>query len=476
MKILIAVICAVFVLAAVLVIRAVAFRARARKPEAEKQHVSDEKQAEYAKKLGEMIRCKTVSVRGSYDDTEFAKLRETVKRLFPEVHKTAEKMTFGDDCWIYKIEGKDKTRNIMLMSHHDVVAAKGKWEHPEFCGEVFGNEIWGRGTVDTKTSLFAEFQALEELLSEGVLPETNVWLGSSHNEEIFGDGIPLAVEYFKKQGIEFESVLDEGGGIIEPPLDGIKYKCAMVAVHEKCRHTLICTARQGKAKNSLAANSDTVVSVMAKFINEIDTSKIFIRRLYPEVRAMFEQLCPYTPFAFRVVFANLWLFGPIVKAVMPKINPMAGAMVGTNCYFTEISGSNSDKVCTAKAYFRAMSPDDLQKELTEFRKIAEKYGIEITEGEGNESYLPADMKYKNFEYTRECIAEIFPHTVSAAYVLAAGTDARHMTEVSPCALRFAPIEMTNQQFNSVHNENENIAVKSVANAVVFYKHYIKNYR
>lgn len=476
MKIFIVFICAVAVLAAVLILRAVAVRARARKPEAEKQLVSSEKQAEYAARLGEMIRCETVSVRGSYDDTEFAKLRETVRRLFPKVHEAAERMTFGDDCWVYKIRGKDETRNVMLMSHHDVVAAKGEWRHPEFCGEVFGNEIWGRGTVDTKTSLFAEFQALEELLAEGFLPETNVWLASSHNEEIFGDGIPLAVEYFKKNGIEFESVLDEGGGIIDPPLDGIKHKCAMVAVHEKCRHTLICTANQGKVRNSLAANTNTPVSVMADFINEVNKSKIFRRRLYPEVRAMFEQLCPYTPFAFSIVFANLWLFGPIVTSVMPKINPMAGAMVGTNCYFTEIKGSNAEKSCVAKAYFRAMSAEDLENELSEFRKLADKYGIEIAESEGNETYAPADMSKRNFSYTRECIAEIFPHTVSAAYVLAAGTDARHMTAVSPCALRFAPIEMTAQQFNSVHNENENIAVKSVANAVAFYKHYIKNYR
>ena len=123
-----------------------------------------------------------------------------------------------------------------------------------------------------------------------------------------------------------------------------------------------------------------------------------------------------------------------------------------------------------------MSAEDLENELSEFRKLADKYGIEIAEGEGNETYVPADMSKRNFSYTRECITEIFPHTVSAAYVLAAGTDARHMTAVSPCALRFAPIEMTAQQFNSVHNENENIAVKSVANAVAFYKHYIKNYR
>lgn len=55
----------------------------------------------------------------------------------------------------------------MLMSHHDVVDVTDDWLHPGFCGEIFGNKLWGRGTIDTKTSLFAEFMALEELLREG---------------------------------------------------------------------------------------------------------------------------------------------------------------------------------------------------------------------------------------------------------------------------------------------------------------------
>jgi hypothetical protein len=41
------------------------------------------------------------------------------------VHKHAMKMTFSDDCWMYCVPGEDTSRNIMLMSHHDVVAVDG---------------------------------------------------------------------------------------------------------------------------------------------------------------------------------------------------------------------------------------------------------------------------------------------------------------------------------------------------------------
>ena len=110
------------------------------------------------------------------------------------------------------------------------------------------------------------------------------------------------------------------------------------------------------------------------------------------------------------------------------------------------------------------------------KEIAKKYGVEITDGEYNEYYAPADMESSAFKYAKECVAEIFPHVASAAYVLPAGTDARHLSELCNCVVRFAPIEMNAQQFASVHSENENISLKAIGNAVAFYKHYIKNYK
>ena len=466
---------AIIVFLLVLSYNAVKSKKKARKLTEEKIHLTEKQQLAYAQRLAEMIKCKTVSVRDSYDDTEFAKLRATVEMLFPLVCQKAEKMTFSDDCWIYKIEGKDKSRNIMLMSHHDVVAENGKWKHNPFGGEIIDGVIHGRGTVDTKTSLFAEFQAVEELLSEGFIPECNLYIGSSHNEEIFGDGMKLAAEYFQQNGIEFETVLDEGGGIIDPPVSLVKSKCAMVATHEKGRRTLVCTAKQGISK-AFALNKKAPITRMSKFIAEIESKNIFIARLHPEVKAMFEGLCPYIPFAARLVCANLWCFGKLIVKVAPLLTSQAATMLGTTMTVTDVKGSTADKICTANIYLRFIDAADFEKDLETLRKIANKHGIEITEGGLNESYLPADMKSKGFEYTSKCIGEVFPHVANSVYLLPAGTDARHFTRISPCALRFAPIEMNNQQFDSVHNPDENLSVKAVGNAVVFYKHFVKNYK
>ena len=437
---------------------------------------TEEELLHYAQRLQKMIRCKTVSVKGSYDDTEFAKLRTVMKELFPLVHEKAEKRTFSDDCWIYKLPRKDGSRNILLMSHHDVVAAEGQWEHDPFAAEIADGKLWGRGTVDTKTPLFAEFSALEELLAEGFEPPCNVWIGSSHNEELGGDGIPTALKYFREQGILFEVILDEGGAVIEPPLGGMKCeKCAMVAVHEKGRYKLLCTAETGNAHAGLtsAANA-TPVERMSAFIHEISTKNVFIRRLNPQVTAMFEHLAPYCGVPMKQLLGNLWLFGGVIKKVLPKVSPQAGGLIGTTCSFYEMN-TESSKRCTATAMLKSVDEADMYQDIDALKAVAAKYGVEVTESEDSEYHGPADMTKPQFAYTMDCIQTIFPQHPASPMILPAGTDARTLTDICPCVLRFAPITLSKQQLASVHSENENIDLTSIAEAVAFYKHFVQNY-
>lgn len=478
MEILYIILLAVVCLIAVLYINTVRATKKARKLTEFKPFYNDDEIMNYALRLQKMIKCKTVSVKDSYDDTEFAKLRDVMTELFPTVHEKAEKMTFGDDCWIYKIKGTDQSRNIMLMSHHDVVEVSGEWEHEGFSGEIVDGKIWGRGTVDTKTPLFAEFSALEELLNDGFIPPCNIWIGSSHNEELGGDGIPLANEYFKANNIKFEVILDEGGALIEPPLAGMKSdKCGMVAVHEKGRIYLECTATADNGHASLTAGAKaTPVERMSAFVNEITTTDIFIRRINPQVEAMFKHMAPYLAFPMNMLLSNLWLFGGIIKKVMPKINAQAGGLIGTTCTFNNIEGSTASKKCTAKAFMRPVDEKDFEEDLKKFKEIAKKYDIEVEMTEDSEYHGPADMTKPQFEYTMNCIGEIFPQYAASPFILPAGTDARTLTDVCECVLRFAPIKLSAQQLGSVHAENENIDIESVANCVAFYKHFVKNYK
>lgn len=465
---------ALLLLITVLLVNTGLHTARARKLQAPAS--SDDPMPDIAG-LQAMLRCETVSSENGYDDREFSKLRHVMEETFPLVHSHTQRMIFSDDCWIYKLPGKDQSRNIMLMSHHDVVAGGEDWQHPAFGGEIADGKLWGRGSVDTKTPLFAEFRALETLLASGFVPECNVYIGSSHNEEISGDGIPKALAWFQEQGITFEVILDEGGAVIEPPLSGMTCeKCAMVAVHEKGRYYIHCTASATVGHGSLtAATQATPPERMAGFIHELSSKNHFVRRLNPQVTAMFEALAPYCSLPMRVLFSNLWLFGGLLKTVIPKLNSQAGSMLGTTCTFNKLNTA-ADKSCTATAFLRNVDESDFEKDLDTLRSIAKKYGIVPEFDKKSEYHGPADLNHPGYAYTMDCIGQVFPQYPAVPFILPAGTDARHLTDICPCVLRFAPIRLSVQQLASVHNKDENLDLDAIPPAIRFYEVFLKNYK
>lgn len=467
----------IIVLLVVINIRAIIAGARRNAIDNPRKNVSSEKLAEYAENLSELIRCQTIAD-GAHSH-EFVKFRAILERRFPLIHKLGELKVFGGGCLVFKISGENTLKNIMLMSHHDVVKADGEWQNPPFGGLVSEGVLWGRGTVDTKTPLFAQLTAVEELLSEGFVFSCNVYIGSSHNEEICGDGIPLAVEYFKANNIRFDSVLDEGGAIVQGMMPGVGRKSAMVAVHEKGRHVYKCVLKTtDKGHLGLNPAKFNVIEKMSAFVCRVQRQGIFKGSFYPEVKEMFAAHTPYMGYPLRLLFANFGLFGGLLLKIMPKVSTQVGAMLGTTMNFTSVNGCGETSQIQAKsvaatAFFRCVREQTLHKELAKFKKIAQKYGIEVDESL-RDYCCPFSSAQPQFAVLKQTLNANFPDVIVSPYLLTAGTDARHFTDIADCILRFAPIDLSTQQFASVHNPNENICVPNIGECVCFYKDYVKN--
>ena len=448
------------------------------KDESERCSVSSEQNKEYVKKLSELINCKTVWTRDGQNKGEFDRFYTKIDEIFPNISAKAKRLSFGSGCFVYVIEGKNAKKNVMLMSHHDVVEGNDEWATNPFEATEKDGYLYGRGTIDTKTPLFAEFQACEELLEEGYDFEgINLYIGSSDNEEVGGDGMVLATEYFKKNGIRFDVVLDEGGAITQGQIPGVKCKSAVVAVHEKSRHYFKCKVNSeqlghggfGKAADSAALN-------ISRFIAEVSNAKIFKGKFYPEVRATFERHVPYMSFPMNVLFGNIGIFAPIIKKIMMGI-PAASAMLATSISFQSVFAGDADqptfraKNAEAIMFLRCVREDDLYKGLEKIKQIGSKYGVEIEELE-RDYCQPTDFNGEAFKTVEKLLHETFPDVAVVPFLLTAGTDARRLTDVADNILRFAPIDLNKAQFATIHNANEHIAIKNIGECVVFYKKFI----
>ena len=428
-----------------------------------------------AQKLSKMIQYDTTSHANVHEEEKFLGFHKVLEELFPLVHEKLER-TVIDGNLLYYWKGKSSEKPILLMSHQDVVPAEGEWLHEPFSGDIADGKVWGRGASDTKCSVMAFFEAVEELLRDGYTPDCDVYLASSCTEEWAGDGAPKIVEELKRRGVELFIVCDEGGGIISEPIGGIKGNFAMVGVFEKGKADVKFTARSTGGHASAPAKN-TPIARLAAFVNEVETHTPFKRKFLPEVSAMFARLAPYAPFGLKLVMGNLWLFAPIMKPVLGRISAQAGAMLQTTIAFTMQSGSDAYNVLPQEATLGAnmrFIPHQGEKESLEIIKaLAAKHGLETEIVHSNDYTEPVDINGEAFKLVEKVIGETFPGLPVSPYVMTGATDAQFYQPICPSCIRFAPVIYGPEQMKGMHGLNENIEYNCLPGVVSFYQNLIK---
>ena len=331
--------------------------------------------------------------------------------------------------------------------------------------------------MDTKGSLCAIFEAAEELLGKGFVPACDVYIASSCNEEIMGDGAPRTAQLLREQGVNLVLVLDEGGAIVKAPMPGLTGRYAMLGVLEKGYADVRFVARSSGGHSSTPPKG-TPIARLAAFVDHVEKHPPFRKRITPPVRRMFATLAPDMRFPYRLLFGNLWLFGPLLKALLPGISSQANAMLTTTCAFTMAQGSGAPNVipesASVTANLRFMIHQGMEDSLQALEKLAARYDLEMEVLEGHGCSPVADMESPYYRYVEDCVRRVFPGTGVSPYIMVGGTDARHYAADCPCAIRFAPMVISAQQMASVHARDENLDVEAVAGAVAFYRTVVEN--
>ena len=326
--------------------------------------------------------------------------------------------------------------------------------------------------------MYVELQAVEELLAEGFVPPCDVYLEYSINEETGGDGAAAAMRYLRDQGIRFALVLDEGGAVLEEAIPGMDRPYAMVGITEKGYMDVKITAR-GKGGHSSTPPRHTPAARLFAFANEIERKRPFYKKLIPELKEMFEKMAPSLPFAMRLILSNIWLFGPLLKIVMPMVSPYGEALMETTCCFTQMKGSDAANVIPKEPYLianlRTSVHQNCEESLALLKKYGKKYDLEFEVLLQRDASPVSNIHSREYAFVEKTIKDHFPDAGTAPYLIMGGTDCRHFHALTENALRFAPIRMSDAQNASCHAVDENVTLAALAEGVGFYKKLLKNY-
>lgn len=470
------------IMASILFLRMLLFKPVTQKPYGQPIQVNDN----YDKQINRFakgLQFKTISSHNyeEMDTVEFRKFAAFLQEAYPILQQNMEYYTVNKHGLVYRWKGKNQgLKPILFLSHYDVVPVgedEKEWTYPPFSGIVANDTIYGRGALDMKNMLFAMLDASEELIEKDFIPQRDIFFAFGFDEEVGGkQGAIHIANYFKDNCLTFDAVYDEGGIVTTAGTAGIDSDVALIGIAEKGKST-IRIRTYGTGGHSSIPSQKTPLGIIAKVVSRLEDKQMKPMLIDP-VYSMLCNISGKSDFLNHFILANRYLFETVILDRMLK-NPVTAAMVRTTTASTMAKGSEAPNILptTAEAVvnFRILPGNtikDVQKHVAE---TCGKYGVEIDEIDSAEPSPVSPLNTKGYNHLAETIQNVYPNAIVSPYLAIGATDSHKYYIVSPNVYRFMPIQITENEQQTIHNVNERISTDNYKRMIYFYKQLISGY-
>lgn len=414
------------------------------------------------------------------NDSIFKSFHEFLRTSYPLVFQQLEQIKspeFGN-ALVFKWNGKSTGMPLLFLAHQDVVPVddNSKWKHPPFTAYTDETFVYGRGTLDDKCGVLGTLEAISYLLSKGFQPSRTLYFMFGADEETGGRHTASRVaQWFGKQSIRFESIMDEGGSIVNQVVPGVKAPVALIGVAEK-GYASVSLSVSGEGGHSSMPPPSTAAGLISAAVTRLEQNQ-FPQQLTPITKSMFDFLMSELDFGSRLAFSNTWLFENVILRKMAAKNS-TNAATRTTTAVTMMNAGTKDNVLPVNASaivnFRILPGQSTAEVLEHVRSVVNDSTIKVEfSGHRNEPTAISDTASFAFRTINRSVREVFPEALVAPYMLIGATDSKHFTGLSDQIFRFLPIYMEAEDLKRIHGTDERIRKDNYENLVRFYVRYFE---
>lgn len=430
----------------------------------------------------------TISNSKPIDYDQFTRFREFLEASYPLVHSTLERKIINQYSLIYVWKGSDSQKKpILLMAHYDVfdVVGEKEWKYPPFSGTIADGYIWSRGILDDKGSAIAILEAMEYLIKSGFTPTRTIYVALGHDEEGGGrQGAQKEAEYFKSQGLQFETMIDEGMITTKGVLPGLPDDqwVALIGTEEKGFLNLKLTVKVVGGHSSMPPRQ-TSIGVLAEAITKLENHP-FPPRWDKATTDLLDFIGPETTFPYNLIFANRWLFGPILMnqfAASSKSDSLLRTTIAPDVFNAGEQPASMPETATAIVNFRLMPGDTIKSVTDRVRDVIDDPRITIEPVSGDEGIWEtppvSTADTQSFQTLSKAIREVTPDVLVTPTLMTGGSDGRYLAAegLALSWYRILPAKIAIEDVAGIHGPNERMLVNSYLDMVNTYIRLMNNF-
>ena len=377
---------------------------------------------------------------------------------------------------LLKWQGEASDLNpILLTAHYDVVPVRADadsiWQESPFSGKIDGDYVWGRGALDDKSGVIAILEAVNYLLEKNFSPRRTVYLSFGHDEEIGGRrGAGKVTEFLLNEGVELEWTLDEGSFLLQDIIPGINKPVAVINVAEKGSITIQVIGKAEGGHSSMPSSKSSV-GYLAEALLKLENNPV-PGKLEGISLGLFDEVSKQMPFQYKILFANLWLFEPLINNFLSD-SPTMNAVIRTTTAPTMLSASNRLNVLASEAVgtvnFRLHPRDNPEKIINFVKDLISNENIEVKNlSAGTLASSVSDWETEGYRAISNSVREVYGDIIVAPGLMVGGSDSKHYAKAAKNSYRFNPFPLSANELSGLHGIDERIKKDDFLNGIRSY--------